>query len=227
MKKRLQNTALPLMVLIFGAFFPVSGSAFDGTVNPRLFEPAPSEASIENNHTVITTFSKNYDLAFQKTLNDRHWFLALYYHDLSASTGLSSAMTEAERRAETRLVARQALSAAISHTVNDVNVLHTIKEYGRAMTSANLKVKDGSMDFEGPSLSKAGQRDEPSVHETLRSSLVLLNNADFGVSLRTTFWGTFQSSVTYFLAGSDSLGASLQKDLFDQSRVVLEYRMAP
>ncbi|MBI3996001.1 MAG: hypothetical protein HY349_08520, partial [Nitrospirae bacterium] len=42
---------------------------------------------------------------------------------------------------------------------------------------------------------------------------------------RTTF-GSVQSHMTYFLAGHDILGASLQKNLSRKSSLILEYRAA-
>ncbi len=224
MKKRMR---LIMLILALLSVSSTAGFAFDGTLN-RTSYYLPSQVQIvqENNHTFLTTFSDNFDLAFRKTLNDKHPFFSLYYRDLSTNAPSIYLMTEAERNAEARLVARQALYAALRDTINDVNLLYTIKEYGRAMTSANMKVKNGDMNFEGPSLSRAGNHDEPSPQETLRSSLMLINNADFGFNFRTTF-GPFQSNVTYFMAGHDILGASLQKDLFKQASLVLDYRIAP
>jgi len=184
-----------------------------------------SQAFQENNPTLITTFSNNFDLAFKKTLDEKHPFFSLYYRDYSTNASSAYLMTDSERNAEARLVARQALYAALRNTVNDVNLLYTIKEYGRAMTSADMKVENGNANFEGPSLSRVGNHEDPSPQESLRSSLMLINNADFGLSFRTNF-GPFQSNVTYFLAGHDILGASLQKDLFKKASVVLDYRIA-
>jgi hypothetical protein len=82
------------------------------------------------------------------------------------------------------------------------------------------------MNFEGPSLSRAGNHDDPSPQDTFHSSLMLINNADFGLTFRTTF-GPFQSNVTYFVAGHDILGASLQRDLFKDASLSLDYRIAP
>lgn len=215
-----------ILVMAIVAFSTRGGSAFDGSLNSPAYLPSQARIVQENNHTFLTTFSGNFDLAFQKMLNDKHPFFSLYYRNLSTNAPSTYLMTEDERNAEARLVARQALYAALRDTVNDVNLFYTIKEYGRAMTSADMKVKNGDMNFEGPSLSRAGNHDEPSPQETLRSSLMLINNADFGLSFRTTF-GPFQSNVTYFLAGHDVLGASLQRNLFKQASLVLDYRVAP
>ena len=223
MNKRIQLITLILTLL---GVSPSAVSAFDGTLNSTAYPPSQIQIVQENNHAFLTTLSGNFDLAFRKTLNDKHPFFSLYYRDLSTNAPSTYLMTEAERNAEARLVTRQALYAALRDTVNDVNLLYTIKEYGRAMTSADMKVKNGDMNFNGPSLSRAGNHDDPSPQETLRSSLMLINNADFGLTFQTTF-GPFQSNVTYFLAGHDILGASLQKDLFKQASLVLDYRLAP
>jgi len=202
------------------------GYAFDGSLNTSLYSPSLTEGIQENNRTLIITFSNNLDLAFQKTLTDKHPLLSLYYRDLSTNAGSTYAMSDLERNSESRLLARQALYQALQDTVNDVNLLYTVKEYGRAMTSAHLKVKDGNMSLEGPSLDHVGNHSDPSPQEGLRSSLLLINNAHFGLTFRTTF-GSVQSNLTYFLAGHDLLSASLQKDLSKQTRLVLEYRFAP
>ncbi|MBI3995939.1 MAG: hypothetical protein HY349_08190, partial [Nitrospirae bacterium] len=222
MKKRVQLIALIPALLSLSA---TEGSAFDGTINSTVYHSSQVQIVEENNNAFLMTFSGKYDLAFRKTLNDNHPFFSLYYRDLSTNAPSVYLMTEAERNAEARLVARQALYAALRETVNDVNLLYTIKEYGRAMTSANMKVKDGHMNFEGPSVNRAGNHDDPSPQETLRSSLMVINNADFGLSFRTTF-GSVQSHMTYFLAGHDILGASLQKNLSRKSSLILEYRAA-
>jgi hypothetical protein len=216
------------MILIL-AMLPCSAAmtyAFDG--NPYSTYDSPSHAQIvqENNHSLLTAFSSNYELAFKNTLDDKHPFFSLYYRDLSTNATSTYMMTEADRNTEARLVARQALYSAVQNTFNSVNLLYTLKEYGRAMTSANMKVTNGNMNFEGPSLNKAGNHDEPSPQETVRSSLMLVNNADFGLNFRTTF-GPIQTNVTYFLAGHDILGASLQKKLIDQASLSLDYRVAP
>lgn len=215
-----------MLVLAVWAIAPSAGYALDGTLNSVLYVPSQVRIIQENNSTLITTFSNNLDLAFQKTLNDKHPLLSLYYRDLSTNAGSTYMMSDTERNSEARLVTRQALYRALQDTVNDVNLLYTIKEYGRAMTSARMKVKDGNVNFEGPSLNNAGNRGDPSPQETLRSSLVLINNAHFGLTFRTSF-GSVQSNLTYFLAGHDILGASLQKDLSQHSRLIFEYRVAP
>jgi hypothetical protein len=215
-----------MLALIVWAASRSVGYAFDGALNASLFPPSQTDGIQENNRTLIITFSKNLDLAFQKTLNDKHPLLSLYYRDLSTNAGSTYAMSDIERNSESRLLTRQALARALQDTVNDVNLLYTVKEYGRAMTSAHLKVKDGNMSLEGPSLDNVGNHSDPSPREGLRSSLLLINNAHFGLTFRTTF-GSIQSNLTYFLAGHDLLGASLEKDLSKQTKLILEYRLAP
>ena len=123
-------------------------------------------------------------------------------------------------------MARQALGAVLKDTINEVNVIYNVREYGRSMTTANVKIQDGEMELDGPSLENAGRTEEPSRRETLRSSVVLLNNADFGLSLRTILLGSFRSNLTYFLAGGDIFGASVTQDLGGHTDLKLEYRAA-
>ncbi|HUK55448.1 MAG TPA: hypothetical protein VLY20_02180 [Nitrospiria bacterium] len=195
-------------------------------MNPIIHTPSQADVIQENNRTFLTTFSNNLDLAFQKTLNDRYPLLSLYYRDISTNAGSAYLLSDTERNEESRFVTRQALFKALQDTVNDVNLLYTLKEYSRAMTTANMKVSDGNVNFEGPSLNHAGNHDDSLTQDALRSSLMLVNNADFGLNFQTSF-GSVHSNLTYFLAGHDILGASLQKDLSQHSRLVLEYRMAP
>lgn len=223
---RMTHITPALIFAIFWAFWPGKASGFDGTVNPTLFNSPEAVFAQENPYVPLVSLSGEYDRAFPNGLDGKQSFLALYYLDQSGYAAISDLLTEAERGAQARILARQALSSAIRHTVNDVNLLYTIKEYGRAVTSANMTVEDGSVDFEGPSLSRAGNHEEPSIHETLRSTLIMVNNADFGVSLRSKL-GSLQSRLTYFLAGDDILGASISRDLSRQSSLILEYRVAP
>lgn len=214
-----------MVVLSILAFSAGTTYAFDGNPYPAYDSPSQAQIVQENNHSLLTRFSSNYELAFKNTLDNKHPFFSLYYRDLSTNATSTYMMTDAERNTEARLIARQALYSAVQNTVNSVNLLYTLKEYGRAMTSANMRVSNGDVNFEGPSLSKAGKHDDPSPQETLRSSLMLINNADFGLNFRTTF-GPIQTNVTYFLAGHDLLGASLKRDLFNQASLVLDYRVA-
>jgi hypothetical protein len=93
------------------------------------------------------------------------------------------------------------------------------------MTSANMSVRDGKMNIDGPTLKNVGNHDDPSPQETLRSSLRLLNNADFGLTFQTSI-GQLQTNVTYFVAGRDMLGASISRDIYKDTSLVLDYRMA-
>lgn len=203
-----------------------TGYAFNGALNAGLFPPSQSNLIHDNNRTVVTTFSNNLQLAFQETLEDKHPLLSLYYRDLSTNAGSVYAMSDSERMSESRLLTRQALYKALQETVNDVNLLYTIKEYGRAITSARMKVKDGNVSVEGPSMDHAGNHSDPSPNDGFRSSLMLVNNAHFGFTFRTNF-GSYRSNLTYFLAGHDMMSASLQRDLSQHSKMTFEYRYAP
>jgi hypothetical protein len=215
-----------MLVLSLLPFPAAMTYAFDGNpYSTHYYSPSQTQIVQENNHSLLTTFSNNYELAFKNTLDDKHPFFSLYYRDLSTNATSTYMMTDTERNTEARSVARQALYSAVQNTVNSVNLFYTLKEYGRAMTSANMKVTDGNMNFEGPSLSKAGNHDDPSPQESLRSSLTLISTADFGLNFRTTF-GPIQTNVTYFLAGHNILGASIQRKLTDQASLVLDYRVA-
>jgi len=215
-----------ILVSAFWALASRAGYAFDGALDGVLYPPSQIDVIQESNRTLITTFSNNLNLAFQKTLDNKHPLLSLYYRDLYTNAGSTYMMSDTERNTEARLVTRQALARALQDTVNNVNLLYTLKEYGRAMTSANMKMKDGNVNFEGPSLNPAGNRSDPLPQDVLRSSLILNDNAHFGLTFQTSF-GSVQSNVTYYLAGHDILGASLQKDLTQNSRLILEYRLAP
>ena len=212
-----------LLILSLGSFIPMTVLAFDGSVNSSLFKNSDSKSDVEDRPNFFSTFGKNYDLAFQKTLNN-HSVLMLYYNDLSRGTGQSHLMSDAERRTEDRILLRQALSTALQNTVKDINLLYTVKEYGRSLSTAELKVQDGGMSFSGPSMERAGRREEPTGREVIRSRLMLINNADFGFSLRTTM-GAYQTGFTYFLAGGDRMGASLEREFLKNSNLILEYRV--
>jgi hypothetical protein len=215
-----------ILVSAFWALASRAGYAFDGALDTVIITPSQTDVIQESNRTLITTFSNNLDLAFQKTLDDKHPLLSLYYRDLYSNAGSTYMMSDTERNSEARLLTRQALSRALQDTVNNVNLLYTLKAYGHAMTSANMKVKDGNMNFEGPSLNPSGNRADSVPRDVLRSSLILNDNVHFGLTFQTSF-GSVQSNLTYFLAGRDILGASLQEDLTQNSKLVLEYRMAP
>lgn len=210
-----------------GLFIPGLSMGFNGSINPDLFvESSPFDPELNGARELFSTFTKSYDRAFRKTLDQRPVYLALYYRELSGMGDSVYSPTDPEGKAEARSLARQALATALRDTVNQVNLLYNIKEYGRAATSANVTVQDGQVNMEGPSLSRAGNHEEPSLRESFRSSLMLINNADFGLSLRSSM-GSYRTHLTYFLAGHDRLGASLERDLFPRSTLALQYRVAP
>lgn len=215
-----RSTSALLLILSLESLIPLTVQGFDGShpSGPSSFRSDRGELP-----NFFSTLGKNYDLAFQKSL-DKHSLLMLYYHDLSRGTQLDHLLSDAERRSESRILVRQALSMALQDTVEGINLLYTIKEYGRSLSSAELKVQDGGVSFSGPSMQRAGHREVPTGREKMRSRLMLLNNADFGLSLRTTM-GAYQSGFSYFLAGGDVLGASLERELLRNSKLVLEYRV--
>ncbi len=225
MGTRFRLSHLVVTLPLIAAIFPGTASGFDGRIDPAIFESS-NRLSIREQVSRPHFLSTRADMdSLGNDSKSSEKFISLYYQDPMAEMELGERMNEAERSALARIMARQVLSSAIRNMVDDVNLLYTIKEYGRAVTSANMKVENGSMDFEGPSLERAGNRPEISTRETLRSSLILVNSADFGVSLRTMA-GPVRSNVTYFLAGRDVLGASLEREIRDQTRLSLEYRIS-
>ncbi len=227
MAKRFQLIALLVGVFLLSPFHGEAG-AFEGGVNPLLFNSLDNPANFPKKpDSFVSSLSKSYDQAFRRKIENRQAVFSLYYQEQNSVMGVAPDMlTDAERESEARVFARQALSSVLKETVRRVNVVHNMKEYGRSVTTAELKVQNGEVGFEGPSLDRAGRVEEPGRDETLRSSFVLINNIDFGLSLRTVILGSIRSNVTYFLAGRDVLGASLTKDLSRHADFKLEYRIA-
>lgn len=207
---------------------PSHGWGFQGAVDPALFKEAPGTSGEHFKPArFVKSFSETYDKAFRKKIENRQRLFSLYYQEKNpVLLGSPEALTDAERRTEARILARQALSTVLKETVDDVNVIYNFREYGRSMTSAQVKVEGGTVDFDTPSIRNAGNTEEPTRRETFRSSVVLLNNADFGLSLRTILRGSFHSHITYFLAGGDILGASVTQELGRKTDLKLEYRTA-
>ena len=205
------------------------GMAFEGEITTSLSLPTPEEITSRNTETFINHFSHLYTEAFRKTLNGKHLDVAIYFSDPSYSYLLSPdnpwlAETQA------KILARQALYSAIQDTVNEVQLLHRAREYGRSLTSAEVKMKEGQLDFEGPSLTKAGRdldgESDSSSRDFFRSRITVNAGLDLGLSWRTTL-GPVESRLTYFLVGDDLLGATLSRRLTDWSRLDLTYRTGP
>lgn len=219
-------------MVLFGTLLisalPSLSWGFQGAVDPSLFQ---DESAVVGEYAksirFFTPSSKSTERIFRKKIENRQNLFSLYYQEKqSVMLGSPAALTDAERRTEARILARQALSSVLRETMDDVNVIYNFREYGRSMTSAQVIVEDGEVTFDTPSLRHAGNTTEPSRSETLRSSVVLLNNADFGLSLRTILWGSFHSNITYFIAGGDILGASVTQHLGYRTDLKLEYRTA-
>lgn len=228
MPKRFQLIALLVVGAFLGGPFQGEARAFQGAVDPFLFKSLENPiSSPERPDSFVSSLSKSYDQAFRRKIENRQAIFSLYYQEQNSVMGVAPDMlTDAERESEARILARQALSSVLKETIRRVNVVYNLKEYGRSMSTAEVRVLNGEVSFEGPSLARAGRVEETVRNETLRSRVVLINNADFGLSLRTVIRGSIHSNVTYFLAGRDVLGASLTKDMSGRADFKLEYRVA-
>lgn len=206
------------------------GMAFEGDIAATLSLPTSEEITSLNTESPFNYFSHLYTKAFRKTLNDKHFAVAVYFSDPSGGLLMTAddPWLAAEAEAQAKILARQALYAAIQDTVNEVQILHRVREYGRSLTTAEVKMKEGELDFAGPSLNRAGRNlDEDSGSEDFfRSRLTVSAGVDLGLSWRTTI-GPVESRLTYFLVGEDLLGATLSRRLTGWSRLDLTYRTGP
>jgi hypothetical protein len=217
------------------SLFPIlwKGEAFSFVPQSELRQgltlPTSEEIISLNTEGPIDHFSRFYSEAFQKTLDRKHLGVAIYFNDLSQGYIMTTddpwMLEEAEEQA--RRLAREALYVAIQDTVNDVHIFHRVKEYGKSLTSAEVQVKDGELDFEGPSLSRAGRgldpQGDPSRQDFFRSRLMVSAGVDLGLSWRTTL-GPIESRLTYFVFGNDLWDATLSRRLTSGSKLDLSYR---
>lgn len=208
------------------------GMAFEGDIAATLSLPTSEEITSRNTESPFNYFSHLYAKAFRKTLDDKHFAVAVYFSDLSGGLLMTAdgPWLAAEAEAQAKILARQALYAAIQDTVNEVQILHRVREYGRSLTTAEVKMREGELDFVGPSLTRAGrgleEETDSGTQDFFRSRLTVSAGLDLGLSWRTTI-GPVESRLTYFLVGEDLLGATLSRRLTDWSRLDLTYRTGP
>ena len=209
----------------------VSGFTFENDLRQGLLLPTSEEITSRNTENPIYHFSRFYTEAFRKTLHQKHVAVAIYFNDLSNGHIMTSdnPWTREEAEAQAIRLAREALYVAIQDTVNDVQLLHRAKEYGRSLTSVEVGVKDGELDFEGPSLSNAGRgteaRNNLGHQDFFRSRLTVSAGVDLGLSWRTTL-GPIESQLTYLVISDDIFDATLSKELTHRSKLNLTYRTA-
>src|SRR3990172_5069780 len=235
MRPKAVITVLTICLIAMAPMTPWGGSlgmAFEGDIAAGLSLPTSEEILSRNTESPFNYFSHLYTKAFRKTLNDKHFSVAIYFSDLSGGLLMTADdpwLTE-QTEAQAKILARQALYAAIQDTVNEVQILHRVREYGRSLTTAEVKMKEGEMDFAGPSLTRAARGSEEETdfgnQDFFRSRLTVSGGVDLGLSWRTTL-GPVESRLTYFLVGDDLLGATLSRRLTDWSRLDLTYRTGP
>jgi hypothetical protein len=226
--------AVKALVLI-GSFFLISwgNGAWAFTLDDDLKEgpslPTSEEITSRNTESLLNQFSRFYTNAFRKTLRDKHLTVAIYFNDPAYGYLMTSndSWRLGEAEAQARRLAREALYVAIQDTVNDVHLLHRVKEYGRSLTSAEVRMKEDGLDFEGPSLAKAGHGSEAQGHfgqpDFFTSRLMVSAGMDLGLSWRTTL-GPVESRLTYLLISDDLVDATLSRKLTRRSQVGLTYR---
>lgn len=201
-----------------------------------LSAPSSDEGLRQNAASGLRRFPERFELSFQRTLREKHVFLAFFYRDpVNSVYNLpdDAWWLQDELQSQGRQLVRQTLLRALRDTVDDVETIHRVKVYGRSLSRADVRIQNGKTVFTGPSLPRADQPEPPDdddareeVRETFRSSLSLMNGLDLGLNWRTTA-GPYRLLVTYFLTGNDRVGVSLERELTSATHVVLTHRVAP
>lgn len=203
-----------------------------------LSAPTSDEVLRQNAASGLSRFPERFELSFQRTLRDKHVFLAFFYSDpINSVYSLpeDAWWLQDELQTQGRQLARQTLLHALRDTVDDVEVIHRVKVYGQSLSRADVRVQNGKVALRGPSLPSAERQDDeaeaadvesPGLRETFRSSLSLMNGVDLGLNWRTTA-GPYRLLVTYFVTGRDHLGLSLERELTPATGLALTHRVAP
>jgi hypothetical protein len=195
--------------------------------------PSPEEIATANAESVLYDLDGRFTRAFEDRLVGKNFVLAIFLNDYSSGNiirGEADPWLAEEVEAQAKLLARQAIYQALAETVNDVQVLYRMKEYGTNLTTAEVAVKNGELDFDGPSIedrsdsaSNNGRIESPA---SFSSRLKLDAGIDLGLSWRTTF-DRFEYRLTYFLVSEDFLGMSLHTKITDRTSIGMTYRVGP
>ena len=221
-----------LGVLACLAVIGCAGSVWASEADGRRWDLGvpPENVSAQDSSTGIGRFPSLFDLEFHKSLQNRFVFLSFYYGDSFDSMGRLADdgwWIQNEMQDEGRLLAKRALMGALSRTVENVDTLYRAREYGRSLSSADVRVQNGKFDIAGPSLSRAGNSDESvGLRESFRSSLTLTNGLDLGLNWKTTA-GPFKLLLTYFITGRENVGMSLERDLGRYAGLSVSHRISP
>jgi hypothetical protein len=221
-------TALICGTLLFGLTV-TGGSVYAEEAGTFSTTSYLDEISAQNTETFIYNIEGLFSTAMKKNLQGKNLVMAIFMSDYSSGRLIVSddpwLADEVEDQA--KLMAREAIFEGLARTVNSVRVLRRVRDYGRSLSTAEVTVKEGKVDFNGPSLDPNGASPDPQgdTESSLHSRLKLEGGVDLGMSWRTTY-GPFEYRMTYFLIGGDVFGVTLENRLNDWSRLAMNYRFA-
>ena len=219
-------TALFCGAMLFG--LALSGApALAGDADRLYSYPTWDDVSTGNTENFLNSVEDHFSSAMMKNLQGRNLVMAIFLSDYSSGRLIYSddPWLADEVEYQGKLMAREAIFEGVARTINGVQPLRRIRDYGRSLSTADVTVREGKVNFSGPSLDpSAGSAENADDSDTeFHSRLRLEGGVDLGMSWRTTF-GPFEYRLTYFLVGGDVFGMSLEDHLTDWARLALNYR---
>ena len=222
---------------LFLACFLVLGS-FLGSKDSFALTPAPlsdsrlfplllqyDQIDSQDSGTFLNNINNVYTEAFQESLQGKYLVAAIFYRDRSSDLlGLETLGLEREAEIQARALVRRSLYKAVQDTISEIELLNRIREYGRNLSSFEISMRSGQLDFQGPSLNRTHQGTDSAWGNSFRSRLMVDAGTEFGLSIQTKM-GSFESQMTYFMTGSDILGVDLHREFNGWSRLNLIYRL--
>jgi hypothetical protein len=131
------------------------------------------------------------------------------------------------QQVQAKRVAQSALKSVIRQTVEQVDVLHTLKTYGEQMTFSRLRVSSNDVQVSGPSLKDSpedSRTSEPSKSPILsvRSGMSLTDSIHIAPMIQAHL-GDVSSKVVYDPIAGGDWRFSLGRSITSQSTVEMVY----
>ena len=132
-----------------------------------------------------------------------------------------------EQRGQARVIAEAAFQSMFRQTIEQVEVLHTLRTYGERLTSAQLRVTADSVEVSGPSVRKPffddgigppGKR----TRLTVQSGMSLTDNTRIAMMIQAHM-ADLDSKVIYDPMAGGDWGFSLGRSITPHSTVEMVY----
>lgn len=228
-------TSMLLLTVVFHAFL-FAGSSFPSSESDKPLGTITITTEGENRvaeERPVNFFSR-YETAFSARVKVRYFFLYPYYsEDFLSSAMTGQAFPPEENIAASKRLAAEAFRSSVLKTIDAIDIFHYIKEYAKAVTTAELTIRQRHLAFRGPSvanMTRSSDEKEKAEHSDFRMTgrvdvLDVTGGSPLGLTLQATYIG-LDSRVTYYVLGEDTIGYTLGRRLSPDLTLEFSYRQS-